>query len=178
MQPCGKYSWRAGNHNRAGLCFFAAISGSSPGTVAAVGDDSSHGGEGYDRDFSAALTASAGSLGVLIPPSIPMVLYCIAESGEVSIGEMFMAGFIPGFLYDGSPGSHHLCDFQKNGYKSDEENLSGRKWLPVLRRQSGSPLPPSGAAYLSIQRYLYSHGSSRGGSGVFHVCRTVHHKGA
>ena len=34
--------------------------------------------KGYDRDFSAALTASAGSLGVLIPPSIPMVLYCIA----------------------------------------------------------------------------------------------------
>ncbi len=44
----GKHSWRAGNHNRAGLCFFAAISGSSPGTVAAVGAMMipSHGGEG------------------------------------------------------------------------------------------------------------------------------------
>ena len=78
--------------------FFAAISGSSPGTVAAVGAMMIPPmvEKGYDRDFSAALTASAGSLGVLIPPSIPMVLYCIA--GEVSIGEMFMAGFIPGFL--------------------------------------------------------------------------------
>lgn len=65
----------------------------------------------YDRDFSAALIASAGSLGVLIPPSIPMVLYCIA--GEVSIGEMFMAGFIPGFIMGRRTGCDYLCNRKK-----------------------------------------------------------------
>lgn len=140
-QPCGKHSWRAGNHNRAGLCFFRSHLRLSPGTVAAVGAMMIPPmvEKGYDRDFSAALTASAGSLGVLIPPSIPMVLYCIA--GEVSIGEMFMAGFIPGFLMTAALALTTYVISKKNGYKSVRENLSGRKWLPVLRRQSGLSLP-------------------------------------
>ena len=107
--------------------FFAAISGSSPGTVAAVGAMmvppmvEKH----YDRDFSAALIASAGSLGVLIPPSIPMVLYCIA--GEVSIGEMFMAGFIPGFIMAAALAATTYIIAKKNGYRSDEGRFSWRR---------------------------------------------------
>ncbi len=107
--------------------FFAAISGSSPGTVAAVGAMmvppmvEKH----YDRDFSAALIASAGSLGVLIPPSIPMVLYCIA--GEVSIGEMFMAGFIPGFIMAAALAVTTYVIAKKNGYRSDEGKFSWRR---------------------------------------------------
>ena len=81
--------------------------------------------KGYDRDFSAALTASAGSLGVLIPPSIPMVLYCIA--GEVSIGEMFMAGFIPGFLMTAALALTTYVISKKNGYKSDEGEFEWKK---------------------------------------------------
>jgi C4-dicarboxylate transporter DctM subunit len=106
--------------------FFAAISGSSPGTVAAVGAMMIPPmvEKGYDRDFSAALTASAGSLGVLIPPSIPMVLYCIA--GEVSIGEMFMAGFIPGFLMTAALALTYVIS-KKNGYKSDEGEFEWKK---------------------------------------------------
>ncbi len=107
--------------------FFAAISGSSPGTVAAVGAMMIPPmvEKGYDRDFSAALTASAGSLGVLIPPSIPMVLYCIA--GEVSIGEMFMAGFIPGFLMTAALALTTYVISKKNGYKSDEGEFEWKK---------------------------------------------------
>ena len=107
--------------------FFAAISGSSPGTVAAVGAMmvppmvEKH----YDRDFSAALIASAGSLGVLIPPAIPMVLYCIA--GEVSIGEMFMAGFIPGFIMAAALAATTYIIAKKNGYRSDEGRFSWRR---------------------------------------------------
>lgn len=107
--------------------FFAAISGSSPGTVAAVGAmmvppmvEKS-----YDRDFSAALIASSGSLGVLIPPSIPMVLYCIA--GEVSIGDMFMAGFIPGFIMAAALAITTYMISKKNGYRSDEGGFSWKK---------------------------------------------------
>lgn len=103
--------------------FFAAISGSSPGTVAAVGAMMIPPmvEKRYDRDFSAALVASAGSLGVLIPPSIPMVLYCIA--GEVSIGEMFMAGFI---MAAALAATTYVIS-RKNGYRSDEGSFSWRR---------------------------------------------------
>ncbi|MDD1783399.1 TRAP transporter large permease [Enterovibrio sp. ZSDZ35] len=76
--------------------FFAAISGSSPATVAAIGSMMvpSMIEKGYNRHFAGALTASAGSLGILIPPSIPMIIYAV--TAEISIGDMFLSGFIPG----------------------------------------------------------------------------------
>ena len=78
--------------------FYGAISGSAPATAAAVG------GMtfpllvrlGYEKNFVAALIATAGGLGVIIPPSIPFVLY--SSSTNVSLGDMFTAGFLPGFL--------------------------------------------------------------------------------
>ncbi|ELR63187.1 TRAP-type C4-dicarboxylate transport system, large permease component [Photobacterium marinum] len=78
--------------------FFAAISGSSPATVAAIGSMMvpSMVEKGYNRHFAGALTASAGSLGILIPPSIPMIIYAV--TAEISIGDMFLAGFIPGAM--------------------------------------------------------------------------------
>lgn len=78
--------------------FFAAISGSSPATVAAIGSMMipAMEKEKYDTAFAGALTAAAGSLGVLVPPSITMIIYAI--TAEVSIGELFMAGFLPGIL--------------------------------------------------------------------------------
>ena len=78
--------------------FFAAISGSGPATVAAIGGLTipSMLKQGYDKNFSSAMTAAAGSIGVIIPPSIPMVMYCVATG--VSVGAMFMGGVIPGIL--------------------------------------------------------------------------------
>jgi len=79
--------------------FFAAISGSSPATVAAIGANllPEMEKEGYAKDFSASLTASAGMIGVMIPPSIPFIVYGV--TAEVSIGELFMAGVVPGILF-------------------------------------------------------------------------------
>ncbi|SRR6056297_177620 len=78
--------------------FIAAISGSGAATTAAVGSallpDLEE--KGYDVDFSAALIAASGTIGVVIPPSVPMVLYAVI-SGE-SVAKLFMAGFIPGAL--------------------------------------------------------------------------------
>ena len=76
--------------------FFAAISGSGPATVAAIGGLTipSMLKQGYDRPFAGAISAAAGSIGVIIPPSIPMVMYCVATG--VSVGAMFMGGVIPG----------------------------------------------------------------------------------
>ena len=78
--------------------FFGAISGSNPATVAAIGGVMApHMIEaGYKKADAAAIIASSGTLGVIIPPSIPMVVYAITAS--VSVASMFMAGFIPGFL--------------------------------------------------------------------------------
>ncbi|MGE0313159.1 MAG: TRAP transporter large permease [Lautropia sp.] len=78
--------------------FFAAISGSGPGTVAAVGAlmIPAMARSGYDHAFSAAVAASGGTLGILIPPSNPMIVYGVLAS--VSIGDLFIAGVVPGLL--------------------------------------------------------------------------------
>jgi C4-dicarboxylate transporter, DctM subunit len=79
--------------------FFAAISGSSPATVAAIGSNMIPEMEkvGYTRKFSGALTASSGMIGVMIPPSIPFIIYGV--TAEVSIGKLFLAGIVPGILF-------------------------------------------------------------------------------
>ncbi len=80
-------------------CFFAAISGSGPATVAAIGGvlipAMVH--QGYNKDFATALVASSGGIGMIIPPSIPFIIY--AMLAEVSVGTMFIAGIIPGILF-------------------------------------------------------------------------------
>ncbi|UQG62687.1 TRAP transporter large permease (plasmid) [Marinobacter sp. M3C] len=77
---------------------FAALSGSSPATVVAIGTIAIAGmcKVGYSRDFAAGVIANAGTLGILIPPSITMVVYSAATN--VSVGRMFLAGVIPGIL--------------------------------------------------------------------------------
>jgi C4-dicarboxylate transporter, DctM subunit len=81
---------------------FAAVSGSSVATTFAIGAILipaliKH---GYPTPYAAALQATSAELGVIIPPSIPMILYGV--SAEVSIGELFIAGFGPGFLIGGA----------------------------------------------------------------------------
>ena len=77
---------------------FAALSGSSPATVVAIGSIVIVGMKevGYSKDFGAGVIAVAGTLGILIPPSIVMVVY--ASATDVSVGRMFLAGVIPGIL--------------------------------------------------------------------------------
>ena len=77
---------------------FAAVSGSSPATVVAIGSIVIGGmvQAGYKKEFAVGVIANAGTLGILIPPSIVMVVYAAAT--EVSVGRMFMAGVIPGLL--------------------------------------------------------------------------------
>ncbi len=77
---------------------FAALSGSSPATVVAIGSIVIAGmvQVGYTKDFAAGVIANAGTLGILIPPSIVMVVY--ASATDVSVGRMFLAGVIPGLM--------------------------------------------------------------------------------
>ncbi|MCH8268066.1 MAG: TRAP transporter large permease subunit [Acidobacteria bacterium] len=78
--------------------FFSAVSGSSPATVVAVGSVVIAGmvDSGYDKKFAAGVICNAGTLGILIPPSIVMVVYGAAT--ESSIGRLFLAGVVPGVL--------------------------------------------------------------------------------
>ncbi len=77
---------------------FAAVSGSSPATVVAVGSIVIAGmvKTGYTQPFAAGVICNAGTLGILIPPSIVMVVYAAAT--ETSVGKLFMAGVIPGIM--------------------------------------------------------------------------------
>ncbi len=77
---------------------FAALSGSSPATVVAIGTIVIAGmcQVGYTRDFAAGVICNAGTLGILIPPSIVMVVYAAAT--DVSVGRMFLGGVIPGLI--------------------------------------------------------------------------------
>jgi len=77
---------------------FAALSGSSPATVVAIGSIVITGMQqvGYSKDFGAGVISVAGTLGILIPPSIVMVVY--ASATDVSVGRMFLAGVLPGIL--------------------------------------------------------------------------------
>src|SRR5512147_2627322 len=77
---------------------FAAISGSSPATVVAIGSVilPAMVAQGFPKRFGAGVVTTSGSLGILIPPSIPMVLYAVATN--TSVGKLFIAGIVPGIV--------------------------------------------------------------------------------
>jgi len=101
-----RFSIACVGHMRGGLAIagvfacmlFAALSGSSPATVVAIGSIviAAMRQVGYTKDFAAGVICNAGTLGILIPPSIVMVVY--ASAVEVSVGRMFLAGVIPGIM--------------------------------------------------------------------------------
>ena len=127
----------------AGCMFFAAISGSGPATVAAIGGVMVPAmiEAGYNKRFAAAVSASSGSIGVIIPPSIPMVMYGISTG--VSITMLFMAGMIPGviigvflMLY-----SYYYC--KKMGYKSTTTtSFSVKNLLAAINEAKWSLIMP------------------------------------
>ena len=101
-----RFSIACVGHFRGGLAIagvfacmmFAALSGSSPATVVAIGTIviAAMKQAGYTKEFAAGVICNAGTLGILIPPSIVMVVY--ASATDVSVGRMFLAGVIPGLL--------------------------------------------------------------------------------
>ena len=104
--------------------FFAAISGSSPATVAAIGAIivPSMIKQGYPKGFTVALIATAGTLGVIIPPSIPMVIYGV--STNTSIGALFLGGFGPGLVLGGLMIAYALWYCRKHNIAPAGEKFS------------------------------------------------------
>lgn len=122
--------------------FFAAISGSGPATVAAIGSFMipSMKEKKYDSGFAAAITASAGSIGVLIPPSIPLVMYGVV--GTVSIGSMFLAGIIPGIILGIALMVTSYITAKKQGYEGTGEIPSFKDVLKAVNEAKLALLIP------------------------------------
>ncbi|MFC4323649.1 TRAP transporter large permease [Litchfieldia salsa] len=112
--------------------FFAAISGSGPATVAAIGGIMIPAmvRNGYDKKFATVTVAAAGSIGVIIPPSIPMVIYGVV--GNASIGDLFIAGIVPGILVGLSMIIWAYYYSKKKGYKGLDEPTSIIKILQAV----------------------------------------------
>lgn len=139
--------------------FFGAISGSGPATTAAVGMlmipamTKRH----YDRAYASAVTAASGGLGIIIPPSIPMVIFGIAALGmepppeavekfgnfaSLSIPKLFIAGVMPGLLMAGSLLVMNYFISKRSGYRGLSETWSGQELRAALRRGVWSILAP------------------------------------
>lgn len=95
--------------------FYGAISGSAPATVAAVGSMTAPIliGLGYDKTFTTSVVAVAGGLGVIIPPSIPFIMYGMASGASVS--NLFLAGVIPGLVIAALLMGYAIFYCKKNG---------------------------------------------------------------
>lgn len=139
--------------------FFGAISGSGPATTAAVGMlmIPAMVNRGYDKGYASAITASAGGLGIIIPPSIPMVIFgisaiglsvpmeAIAKYGEfqsISITKMFIAGVFPGLVISISLIVLNYIRCKRLGYKGTGEGWDIKHILRNLRTGFWSVLAP------------------------------------
>lgn len=109
--------------------FFSAISGSGPATVAAIGSFMipEMKNRNYGGGFASAITAASGSIGVIIPPSIPFVIYGVVAN--VSVGSMFLAGIIPGILVGVSLLVVSYIIAKKNNYSAARETVSFKEML-------------------------------------------------
>lgn len=127
--------------------FYGAISGSAPATVAAVGSMTIPilTRLGYDKDFSTAVVAVAGGLGVIIPPSIPFIMYGMA-SGE-SVSDLFISGIIPGIMIGGLLMIYAIYYCKKHGEDKEKiaevvDELHEKGFLSVLKESFWAILSP------------------------------------
>src|SRR5205085_7476210 len=127
---------------------FAAISGSSPATVVAIGAIilPAMVQQGFPKRFGAGVITTSGALGILIPPSIVMVIYSVATGGSValdpegkrvlsaSVGQLFMAGVVPGMLLASMLGATTFY----RAWKNDYPRMPNATWLETIQAFRGS----------------------------------------
>ena len=128
----GRFSGGLGSVTIASCTFFSSISGSGSATVAAIGGITA--GElikqNYSKGYVASILAAAGGLGILIPPSIPMVVYGI--SAQVSISRLFVAGILPGLLISLSLIAYNTIVSRQRGFGlAERRRYSAREALTI-----------------------------------------------
>ncbi|ENH96139.1 C4-dicarboxylate transporter permease large protein [Gracilibacillus halophilus YIM-C55.5] len=144
--------------------FFAAISGSGPATVAAVGGMLIPAmiKEGYDKKFATSVIVSAGSLGIIIPPSIPLIMYGV--SSQTSVGNLFLGGILPGILiglvmvmwcYIYSKMQGYISETEPFTFKLFFKELNNAKWalltpVIILGGIYSGQFTPTEAAVVSV----------------------------
>lgn len=130
---------------------FAAVSGSSPATVVAIGSVilPAMVQQGFPKQFGAGVIATSGALGILIPPSIVMVMYAVATSGmqavgpdgqpvdSASVGELFMAGVIPGIMLAAFLGFTTWNRARRFGFPRLPRATWGERWHAFRRAMWG-----------------------------------------
>ncbi|MFZ5944366.1 MAG: TRAP transporter large permease [Bacillota bacterium] len=136
-----------------GCMFFAAMIGSGPGTVAAMGSlmIPSMIKKGYKPEYAAGVSATGGTLGILIPPSNPMIVYGVIAN--LSVSTLFMAGFIPGFIVGGALILTAYVMAIKAGYQGTNEEYSPGEKIRVIKRSIWSLMAPViilGVIYLGV----------------------------
>jgi len=121
---------------------FAALSGSGPATVAAIGGIMipAMAAEKYDLGFSSGVVASAGTLGIIIPPSIPLIIYGIVTN--TSIGDLFIAGIIPGLLIAALLWSLSFIISKRRGFIGAEKKASRAERMAALKEARWALLMP------------------------------------
>jgi C4-dicarboxylate transporter DctM subunit len=112
----------------AACALFAAVSGSSPATVVAIGSVilPAMVKQGFPKRFGAGIITTSGSLGILIPPSIAMVMYSVSTS--TSVGAMFIAGVVPGLMLATCLGATTWFIARKNNYPRLDKATWGERW--------------------------------------------------
>ncbi|MBG0775750.1 MAG: TRAP transporter large permease [Desulfovibrionaceae bacterium] len=128
----GKYPGGLAHMTTGASAFFGAISGSAPATTAAIGSIMipSMVKRGYSKSYSAAVVAASGALGLIIPPSLTMVVFGVIAGA--SIGDMFICGILPGVLLAMAIIGLNYIIARKKGF-AREETLRGRDMGKVLK---------------------------------------------
>ena len=127
----GRYTGGLAQVSTAACTFFGAISGSAPATTAAIGSVmvGPMKAKGYSTEFAAACVASSGVIGLLIPPSITMVLYGVITGA--SIGKMFLGGIIPGLIMSAALMIVNYLVAKKHGFRGDAPPTGATAWKAV-----------------------------------------------
>ena len=153
--------------------FFGGTTGSSVADVASVGPvlipmmES----KGYQRDFAVAVTVCASTTGIILPPSHNAIIYAVAAGGVVSIGSMFLAGYLPGLLIALGLMAVSYVLAVKRGYQREKAEGMARK---LACHEKRLPEPDRGSHHCRRHRHgdLYR---NRIGSGGLSLCLPAYH---
>lgn len=128
----GRFTGGFGMVSIVACMFFAAISGTGSATVAAIGGlmIPNMVAKGYKKEYSSALVASAGTIGVIIPPSVVMVVYAV--SAEASVTAMFTAGIVPGILIGLALCLYNYFQSKAKKYVGDSKRYTLKEKISIL----------------------------------------------